>query len=52
MVAVKAELFDCYLVDMCVSPHMFISQKFEEFGLKLEFDLNYIIHWLSLLYPL
>jgi hypothetical protein len=42
MVAVKTELCDCYLVHMYVSPHIFISQKFEEFGLKkVEFDLNH-----------
>jgi hypothetical protein len=29
MIAVKTELYDCYLVHMYVSPHMFISQKFD-----------------------
>lgn len=42
MVAVKTELYDCCLVHMYVSPHMFISQKFEEFGSKkIQFDLNH-----------
>jgi hypothetical protein len=34
MVAVKTELWNCYLFHIYVSPPMFILQKFEEFGLK------------------
>jgi hypothetical protein len=38
MVAVKTELCDCYLVHMYVSPHMFISQKFDPVNGLYEID--------------